>query len=130
MYRAIFNEYIQTIISKGYNFEFFIEGGRSRTGLLEPPHISYSLGKLLRPKMGVLSLIVEAHLNGKLNDAYLVPISIGYDKVVETEQYVKELLGGTKEKESVGALLKSAQLLKLNFGRYVVFFALIYILKS
>lgn len=41
----------------------------------------------------------------------------GYDKVIETESYVKELLGATKKKESLGDLLRSVQLLRLSFGR-------------
>eukprot|EP01114_Cavostelium_apophysatum_P020927 TRINITY_DN7157_c0_g1_i1.p1 TRINITY_DN7157_c0_g1~~TRINITY_DN7157_c0_g1_i1.p1 ORF type:complete len:731 (+),score=200.79 TRINITY_DN7157_c0_g1_i1:88-2280(+) len=118
LYRAIFDSYIRTILMKGYNMEFFIEGGRSRTG------------KLLPPKMGVLSILVEGCLSGSIKDAYLVPVSIGYDKVIETEQYVTELLGGTKEKESIGALIRSTQLLKFRFGRIDIRFAQPFSLKQ
>lgn len=85
--------------------EFFIEGGRSR------------VGKLLRPKMGLLSVVSDAVLTGRIKDAYLVPISIGYDKVIETESYVKELLGAQKEKESLRQLIFNIRLLNLHFGR-------------
>jgi len=104
-YKTIFNEYITTVLANGYNLEFFVEGGRSRTG------------KLLRPKMGVLGVVVDSILSGKIKDAVIVPMSIGYDKVIETESYVKELLGGTKERESLRELLRNANLLALNFGR-------------
>lgn len=116
LYRAIFTEYVETILRHGFNLEFFIEGGRSRTG------------KLLRPKMGLLSIVINAVLTGRIKDAYLVPLSIGktfiidlislgYDKVIETPSYVQELLGAAKEKESLGLLLQSTSVLKLNFGR-------------
>lgn len=118
IYRAVFDEYIRAILSKGYNLEFFLEGGRSRTG------------KLLKPKMGILNIITEACLKGQIKDAYLVPVSIGYDKVIETEQYVTELLGVPKEKESIGALLRSTQLLKFNFGRIDLRIAQPFSLKS
>lgn len=75
------------------------------------------MGKLLRPKMGLLSIVSDAVISGRIKDAYLVPISIGYDKVIETESYVKELLGGQKEKESLRQLLFNIRLLKLHFGR-------------
>ena len=49
--------------------EFFIEGGRSRSG------------KVLRPKMGMLSVITNTVLEGQVDDAMVVPVAISYDKV-------------------------------------------------
>jgi glycerol-3-phosphate O-acyltransferase len=49
--------------------EFFIEGGRSRSG------------KVLRPKMGMLSVITNTVLEGQVDDAMIVPVAISYDKV-------------------------------------------------
>lgn len=83
----------------GYNVEAFIEGTRSRTG------------KLLNPKLGVMKIIIEAFLNGRVNDLYICPISIGYDKVLETEAYVNELLGAEKQQESLSQLLNSTRIL-------------------
>lgn len=54
---------------------------------------------------------------GTCKDAYLVPMSIGYDKVIETPSYVKELFGAAKEKESISGLLQSTKILKFDFGR-------------
>ena len=86
----------------------------------------------MKPRLGVVSVILDGMVTGRLKDVYMVPISIGknfprkvtvtkfklgYDKVVETPSYVKELLGANKEKESITSLLKSTWLLKLNFGR-------------
>lgn len=104
LYRAIFSEYITTLLAKGCNVEFFIEGGRSRTG------------KLLNPKMGILSMITDAYFNKRVEDCLIVPISIGYDKVIETEGYIKELLGRSKTPESLVQLIRAIELLRINFG--------------
>jgi glycerol-3-phosphate O-acyltransferase len=109
--------------------EFFIEGGRSRSG------------KVLRPKMGMLSVITNTVLEGQVDDAMIVPVAISYDKVphthvsragaatprvlivpehlqvIEGEAYKKELLGGQKEPETVAGVIRAARLLKFKFGR-------------
>ncbi|KAJ3315014.1 hypothetical protein HDV04_004814 [Boothiomyces sp. JEL0838] len=100
LYIAIMQEYVQVssillkfLLQNGFNIEAFIEGTRSRTG------------KLLQPKFGFLKLILESILGNKAKDAILVPVSLGYDKVIETPSYVNELLGIPKQKESIGQLL-------------------------
>lgn len=104
LYRAIFDEYVTSLLSHGYNMEFFIEGGRSRTG------------KVLRPRPGLLGVIVDAVLEGRVTEAFIVPLSITYDKVIETESYVNELMGQSKQPESLRNLLRSAKTLGVNFG--------------
>lgn len=104
IYKAIFSEYIVSLLSHGFNLEFFIEGGRSRTG------------KLLNPKMGVLSFIINGIYENRIKDCYIVPISIGYDRVIETEGYIKELLGKSKPSESLTQLIGAVELLRFNFG--------------
>lgn len=71
------------------NFECFVEGGRSR------------LGKLLQPKLGIIKIILDGLLDNRYQDCQIVPISIGYDKIIETSSYATELLGTPKEKESL-----------------------------
>ncbi|KAJ3000165.1 hypothetical protein HDV02_000448 [Globomyces sp. JEL0801] len=110
LYVTIMQEYVEYLLNKGYNIEAFIEGTRSRTG------------KLLQPKFGFLKLILESILKGKTSDAILIPVSIGYDKVIETPSYVNELLGTPKQKESIGQLLNSINLLQLRWGRIDVRF--------
>lgn len=82
-----------------------------------------STGKLLNPKFGVVKVIVEEILSGRVKDVILCPISIGYDRVLETESYVEELLGAEKTKESLSQFLSSAKLLNLKLGRIDVTFA-------
>lgn len=69
LYEAVAREYIQVLLERGHNLECFIEGTRSRTG------------KLLNPKFGILGIVLDAVLLGRVKDALVVPISIGYDRV-------------------------------------------------
>ena len=73
LYHTVVQAYIDTILSNGYNFECFVEGGRSRTG------------KLLPPKYGILSFILDSVSSGRVEDAIICPVSTQYDKVIETE---------------------------------------------
>lgn len=118
LYTTIVQEYVQELLEGGYNIECFIEGTRSRTG------------KLLPPKLGVLKIIMDAMLSERVQDCYIVPISIGYDKVIETETYVNELLGIPKEKESLWGVITNSRLLQLKMGRIDVRFAKPYSLRN
>ncbi|MEO2168008.1 MAG: 1-acyl-sn-glycerol-3-phosphate acyltransferase, partial [bacterium] len=81
LYKMVFHRYLATLIREGYTLEFFIEGGRSRTG------------KMLTPKLGVLASIVGAFLQGVRRDLYLVPVSIHYGRIAEENAYDAELGG-------------------------------------
>ncbi|MEB2285821.1 MAG: hypothetical protein B6D46_10755 [Polyangiaceae bacterium UTPRO1] len=111
LYKEVFRKYLEYLIREGYTQEFFIEGGRSRTG------------KILTPKLGMLSAIVNVFVDGVRRDLYLVPVSIHYGRIVEEEAYKQELLGGQKEKESFGALLKARNVLRQKYGTVYVSFA-------
>ncbi|PUU83848.1 hypothetical protein B9Z19DRAFT_962218 [Tuber borchii] len=110
VYTATVQAYVDALLSGGYNFECFIEGGRSRTG------------KLLTPKFGILSFILDSILSGRVQDAWIIPVSTQYDKVLETEAYVSELLGIPKVKENLWDFLSSSKFLNLNMGRVDVRF--------
>ncbi|KAJ3165168.1 hypothetical protein HK101_000288 [Irineochytrium annulatum] len=118
MYNAIMRDYIELLLNRGHNIEAFIEGTRSR------------IGKLLQPKFGILKIILDSILTGRVKDCYIVPMSIGYDKVIETEGYVRELLGTPKEKESLYQLLNNANILQFKWGRIDVRFAKPFSLKE
>ncbi|RKP25576.1 hypothetical protein SYNPS1DRAFT_11380, partial [Syncephalis pseudoplumigaleata] len=105
LYTELAREYIETLLEKGYNIECFIEGTRSRTG------------KLLQPKFGILKLILEGLQSGRTSDCIIVPMSIGYDRVIETETYAHELMGQPKQKESLQGIFNSTKLLQLKWGR-------------
>ena len=111
LYSAVFSTYIKRLLREGYVQEFFPEGTRSRTG------------KLLFPKLGMLSMEVEAFSEGVSEDLFLVPISISYEKVVEESSYSKESEGVKKEKEKFRDLLKTPKFLKKKYGRVYIQFA-------
>ncbi len=71
LYRTVFAAYLQLLIHDGHCTEFFIEGGRSRSG------------KLLEPRYGMLSMIHDMMQGESAQDLHFVPISITYDRVVE-----------------------------------------------
>ncbi|MEI7591543.1 MAG: 1-acyl-sn-glycerol-3-phosphate acyltransferase, partial [Deltaproteobacteria bacterium] len=108
LYRAVFNKYVQTLIDEGVPIEFFIEGGRSRTG------------KMAMPKYGLLSTVVQAFHDGKNDDLALVPVYLGYDRIVEESSYMKELGGEEKTKEKALDILKSSNILRKRFGNVYV----------
>jgi glycerol-3-phosphate O-acyltransferase len=110
LYKLIFRKYLTFLIREGYTQEFFIEGGRTRTG------------KILTPKLGMLSAIVNAFISGVRRDLYFVPISIHYGRIPEEEAYRREVAGEEKERESLGALLRARSILSRSYGRAYVSF--------
>ncbi len=110
LYAALVDAYLRKLMVEGFPIEFFIEGGRSRTG------------KLLPPKYGLLSMVVDAALLLHGRDVRFVPISIGYERIIEQRSYVHELSGGEKERENIGGLLKTPQVLRSKYGRLYVQF--------
>ena len=111
LYAEVLYTYIKTLIKTGYNLEFFIEGGRSRTG------------KLVLPKLGLLNMILRAHDEAAAPDILFIPTFIGYDQVLEEKAYLKELEGGKKEAESVGQLVHARKFLKKRYGRAYIQFS-------
>ena len=110
LYSAVVDAYIRRLIIDGFSLEFFLEGGRSRTG------------KLLPPKVGLLSLAVDAALGVRPRQIFFCPISIGYERVPEEKSYVHELSGGEKQKEDMRGLLGSFNILMQRYGRISVQF--------
>ncbi|MCA9523686.1 MAG: 1-acyl-sn-glycerol-3-phosphate acyltransferase, partial [Myxococcales bacterium] len=105
LYTLVFRHYLRKMIKEGFAIEFFIEGGRSRSG------------KILPPKFGMLRFLVEAVLSGASRDIYFVPVNIGYEKIVEERSLMRELQGGEKEQENLGDLFKTTRILNRKFGR-------------
>lgn len=109
LYPKVFREYLGELFSRGYSVEYFVEGGRSRTG------------RLLDPKTGTLSMTIQAMLRGGTRPITLVPIYIGYEHVMEVGTYAKELRGATKEKESFMQMVRGLSKLR-NLGQGYVNF--------
>jgi glycerol-3-phosphate O-acyltransferase len=105
LYAEVFNHYIQALLKEGLPLEFFIEGGRSRTG------------KMVMPRYGLLSMILDAYQEKVCDDLAVIPVYIGYDRVIEEKAYLEELGGAPKEKEKASAMIKSGGLLRKRYGR-------------
>ncbi|KAF2009907.1 glycerol-3-phosphate acyltransferas-like protein [Aaosphaeria arxii CBS 175.79] len=110
LYTTLVQAYIDTLLQQGYNLECFIEGGRSRTG------------KLLPPKFGILSYMLDSVASGRVDDAIICPVSTQYDKVIEVDSYISELLGQPKPKENLMDFLSASSVLSLKLGRVDVRF--------
>lgn len=110
LYSKIFSEYIYNLLSEGFNIEAFIEGTRSRTG------------KLLSPKFGFLSILVDAYQRGACSDLQFAPIYIGYDRVLEENAYLHELEGGQKKPENFIQVIKAARFLRKRYGKIYIQF--------
>lgn len=109
LYSTLFREYLGELFARGYSVEYFMEGGRSRTG------------RLLEPKTGTLTMTIQAMLRGGTRPITLVPIYVGYEHVMEVGTYAKELRGATKEKEGFMQMVRGLRKLR-NLGQGYVNF--------
>ncbi|MDX2446192.1 MAG: 1-acyl-sn-glycerol-3-phosphate acyltransferase [Desulfobacterales bacterium] len=110
LYSKVFSEYIHQVLLEGYNIKIFIEGTRSRTG------------KLIMPKLGFLSILMNAYKNGACDDLVFAPIYIGYDHVLEEKSYLHEIEGGKKEPESFLQVVSARKFLKNRYGKIYIKF--------
>ncbi len=103
---VLIKKYVAGLLREGHTLEFFIEGGRSRTGLL------------LQPKLGLLSMIADQVAgSSSAQETVVVPVAIGYERVVETAHYLAEAQGGRKTPESLAGVLRSVRVLGHRFGK-------------
>lgn len=105
LYSKVFSAYVFKLLEEGFNIELFIEGGRSRTG------------KLLTPKLGGLSIILNAFKEDACDDLIFVPIFIGYDKILEEKAYLHEIEGGQKQPEDLKQVISARKFLKNRYGK-------------
>ena len=110
LYTAVFKEYVHSLLSRNTPLEYFVEGGRSRTGLLLPA------------KKGMLAMTIQSHLRGNSKPIVFIPTYFGYEKLLEGSSYIKELGGQKKQAESLFGLLKSIQKIEKVFGKVHVNF--------
>ena len=104
VYSAVFAEYIYQVFRRGHAVEYFVEGGRTRTG------------RLLPARTGVLQMTIDAHRRGVPRPIVFVPVYVGYDKLVEAASYVDELRGAAKQSESVSGLFRNLRMVRQSFG--------------
>ena len=106
LYAAVFAEYLHTILRRGFPIEYFVEGGRSRSGLTLPA------------KAGLLAMTVDSFLREPARPLVFVPVYIGYEQLIEAASYAAELAGKPKQKESLAGLIRGLLALrKRSFGK-------------
>ncbi|WP_180028255.1 glycerol-3-phosphate 1-O-acyltransferase PlsB [Acinetobacter sp. YH16032] len=110
LYTTVFKEYLYSILSRNTPLEYFIEGGRSRTG------------RLLPPKTGMLAMTVHSHLRGRAKPIVFVPTYFGYERLMEGATYVGEMNGKPKEAESIFGILQTLRKIERIFGKVHVNF--------
>ncbi len=107
-YKFALKSYLKYLLSRRFPIEWFLEGGRSRTG------------KLRSPSYGMLSYILTAFRDGATESMKLVPISISYDQLFDVGDYATESRGGTKQGESVGYVMAAVRRLRRRHGNVYI----------
>ncbi len=110
VYKFVLRQYVDYLIEKRFSLEWYIEGGRSRSG------------KLLPPRFGLLAYVVDAYRRGKSEDIYLVPVSIAYDQIEDVGDYVAEQRGAAKQRESLGWFITVVRKLRRRYGEISIRF--------
>jgi glycerol-3-phosphate O-acyltransferase len=111
LYKYVLREYVGYIVEKRFNLSWSIEGTRSRTG------------KMLPPKLGLMSYVADAYLDGRSEDILLQPVSISFDQLHETAEYAEYAQGGDKTPEGIGWLYNFIKAQgERNYGKIYVRF--------
>src|SRR6516165_8823419 len=111
VYKLALREYLGFLLAKRFNLEWYMEGGRSRTGKLRPP------------RYGLLAYVAEAIARGRAEDAWLVPVAITYDQLREVSAMAAEQAGAAKKAEGLGWLAAYARGQLARVGTVYVRFA-------
>lgn len=110
LYSTIMFEYVASQLASGMPVEYFVEGGRSRTG------------RLLQPRPGMLAMTIRAFLKYRKRPIAFIPVYIGYEKMIEGKAYLAELKGDDKKSETFFGSIKSIFNIRGFYGRVTTSF--------
>jgi glycerol-3-phosphate O-acyltransferase len=111
LYKYVLRQFVGYIVQKRFNLSWSIEGTRSRTG------------KMLPPKLGLLSYVADAYLDGRSEDILMQPTSISFDQLHETAEYAAYARGGEKIPEGAQWLFNFIKAQgERNYGKIYVRF--------
>ncbi len=110
VYKYTLRRYLAYLASKRFNLEWYIEGGRSRTG------------KLLPPKLGLLNYLAKGAEQVGVEEIMLVPVSIVYDRLNELVETTAQVRGAKKRPEGTGWLIRYARSQRGDMGKVHVRF--------
>jgi glycerol-3-phosphate O-acyltransferase len=105
VYKACLKAYMGYLVAEEQNLEWYIEGGRTRTGKLRPP------------RMGIMSYLIDAFDVEEDKDVLIVPVFVGYDQQYEVGAISAEEQGASKAPESISWLIKFARAQTARRGR-------------
>lgn len=111
LYKFVLRAYLDYLIEKRFPLEWYMEGGRSRSG------------KLLPPRFGMLNWVVDSVRRGKVEELHLIPTSIAYDQIQDVHDYAHEALGGEKRRESLTWAVSAIRSLRIGYGNIHIRFA-------
>ena len=103
-YKFVLRRYVDHLLEKRFPMEWYIEGGRSRSGKLRPP------------RYGMLAYVVDSYLRGSAEDVIVIPVSIAYDQIQDVGSYTREQSGAAKERESLKWLVASIRGVRQRYG--------------
>jgi glycerol-3-phosphate O-acyltransferase len=103
-YKFTLRRYVDYLLEKRFPLEWYLEGGRSRTGKLRPP------------RLGMLAYVVDTYLRGLVDDVVFIPVSIAYDQISDIGSYASEQRGEQKEAESFTWALRFIANLRRRYG--------------
>jgi glycerol-3-phosphate O-acyltransferase len=109
-YKFVLKRYLDYLLSKRFPLQWFIEGGRSRSGKLRPP------------RFGLLAYVADSFRRGSCDDAVLIPVSIAYDQILDIGSFTVEQKGGPKEREGFSWMVRTIRTLRRRYGRIHVNF--------
>lgn len=111
LYKYVLKEYVGYVVEKRFNLSWSIEGTRSRTG------------KMLPPKLGLMSYVADAYLDGRSDDILLQGVSICFDQLHEIAEYAAYARGAEKTPEGFSWLYNFIKAQgERNYGKIYVRF--------
>ncbi|MCI5066641.1 1-acyl-sn-glycerol-3-phosphate acyltransferase, partial [bacterium] len=110
LHGLVLRRYVNYLVKRGHLQEFFIEGGRSRSGRMRPP------------KLGLLKTMVNAYIRRVRKDVIFVPVSISYEHVIEDSEYAKENTGSAKTEENLISLFRARGMLRQKYKEVIIHF--------
>lgn len=110
LHAIVLRRYVTYLIKRGHLQEFFIEGGRSRSG------------KMLQPKVGLLNIMLDAYRQGLRKEILFVPVSVCYETVIEDSEFGEENAGRSKKRESLLSLVRALDIFKKKYGEVIITF--------
>ena len=111
LYSTVFSEYVAQLFARGASMEYFIEGGRSRTG------------RLLQPRAGMLAMTVSSYLRAAA-PAGDVPAGVHRLRKVDGRQFATSANcpASRKKRNRIFGLLRAFGILRKHYGKVVVNF--------